>query len=537
MKMAKKLAWNKSARQYYREIGVKLNGKAHRFYLGDDEAIATANILRLEALWAGVKKRWDDYKSEEIQETDFPCWDETTLQLGEAVRKGEWTVLIEPPENLSAGELATWASGLKTYFPMIQVQVPDPIKLDEGNKIFVDLTTKMAKEEQHRHREKMRFIKRFSEPFGGNIKTKETLHDAIEAYIAWVEKTFVDIDGITTQTGKKQGERAERLKRHAKDMPLSDFDAHEIDQIIETWRTRPKKADGKPFSYSLCKHTIRLFKHFLRWLHKDKSFPRKRPADLDLDGIKIVPDAEVKYKVETYSKEEIGTLWQYASHFERQLLAMALNCGFSISEIGSLNWSEVESGHIKGLRPKTSVYGEFKLWDITKQVMGSPKGQGLVFTTQNGLSLIARTAGNNVCAKIPSAWYRLLNRIQKHHPEFKRLGFHHLRKTAGDFIRKLSDGETMGVFLRHGKPVKSDVLADIYSNRHFQKVFEAQDKFWDLLKDVITPLEDVTLSTKLSPAQIRQIRKLKSQGFTTKHLSEQFGVAKSTIQSHCRKRM
>ena len=274
----------------------------------------------------------------------------------------------------------------------------------------------------------------------------------------------------------------------------------------------------------------------MRWLHKEKSFPWKKPVDLDLDRIKIVPDKEPKYKVETYSKEELGTLWQHASHFERRLLLLALNCGFSISEIGNLDWKEVEGDHIKGLRPKTKVYGEFKLWEMTRQALGEPKKKGLVFVTEGGLSLIAPTTGNNPCAKIPAAWYRLLNRVTRHHPEFKRLGFHHLRKTAGDFIRRLADGETMGVFLRHGKPVKSDPLAGTYSNPVFSRVFDAQDRLWELLKDIFTPLGEVELPRRISPETIREIRRLKRRGIKTKKLSEMFGVSTSTIRAYCRKK-
>src|SRR5271154_5069441 len=199
-----------------------------------------------------------------------------------------------------------------------------------------------AEEEVARHRKEMGEIKSLVKPFGGTVVTQESLHDALDAYKVWIEKSFVDIEGRTTQTGKKQGERADRIKRYAKDMPLSDFGTDEIAAIIEFWPPRPKKPKGGPYAFTLCKHTIRLFKHFVRWLHKEKSFPWKKPVDLELDRIKIVPDAETKYKVETYTKDELAILWQHASHFERRLLLLALNCGFSISEIGSLDWSEVE---------------------------------------------------------------------------------------------------------------------------------------------------------------------------------------------------
>src|SRR5947209_2358266 len=128
------LAWSEAAKQFYREIGKKPNGKAIRFYLGDDEKKATANVLRLEALWDGVGRTG-----------------------GEAAPEGD------------------------------------------------------AEDQADR------------DPFGGKVVARETLHDALDAYKEWIERTFVDIEGRTTQTGKKQGERAARIKRYAKDMPLSDL--------------------------------------------------------------------------------------------------------------------------------------------------------------------------------------------------------------------------------------------------------------------------------------------------------------------------
>jgi hypothetical protein len=173
---------------------------------------------------------------------------------------------------------------------------------------------------------------------------------------------------------------------------------------------------------------------------------------------------------------------------------------------------------------------------MTRQALGEPKKKGPVFVTKGGSTLIAPTKGNNPSAKIPSAWYKLLDRVQRHHPDFKRLGFHHLRKTAGNFVRKLSDGETMGVFLRHGKPVKSDPLAGLYSNPVFSRVFDAQDKLWEFWKDIFTPLEDVELPRKISPETIRQIRSLKRQGIKTKKLSEMFGISPNQVRVYCRKK-
>ena len=56
--MAKKiLAWSTVAGQFYREIGKRENGKSVRIYLGADEKQAGANVNRLEALTATVRRR------------------------------------------------------------------------------------------------------------------------------------------------------------------------------------------------------------------------------------------------------------------------------------------------------------------------------------------------------------------------------------------------------------------------------------------------------------------------------------------------
>lgn len=539
--MAKKiLAWSESAQQYYREIGKRLSGKkSPRIYLGADEKQALVNAGRLEALWKGVERRWQEFSDLGIADTPYPCWDEITLMLAKAIGKGLYTIeldLDDPPAEV-AGKVAA----LFTYFPMIQVTLADKEKLAEGNREWQAEQEMLAEEERQRHQRTMRSIKGQAESFGGKIRTQETLFDALDAYKEWIEKEFVDVTGRTTQTGVKQAERAVRIKRHAKDMPLSDFGIPQIDAIIDYWKKRPKKPLGKkmgagdPYSFTLCKHTIRLFKHFLKWLHKEPAFPWKKPVDLELDRISVIRDKETTIGVDTYTKEELKVLWGQATLIERQFMLLALNCGFSISEIGSLDWSMIHGDYIKRIRPKTKVYGEFQMWEITKQAMGEPKEKGLVFTTASGKGMLEPTARNHRCAKIPNTWYRLLNRVCKFDTTFKRLGFHHLRKTSADLIRKFSNGETAGVHLCHGKPVKTDALSDIYSNRDFVKVFEAQKRVYEYLADIFTPLQEVELPRKISPATIRQIRAMKRNGIKTKSIADALGVTVDTVRRYSRK--
>jgi hypothetical protein len=194
------LAWSDSAQQFYREIGRRLSGKPPRFYLGDDEKKALANVSRLEGLWDAVEERWQEWKRQDRTDDPFPCWDEVTIILGRAIGKGEWTVKVEPPED-DPQVVAAWLASLRTYFPMIRADVEDNHAVQVCSHPFIEIGEKEAKEEEERHRKKMRDIKTFSKPFGGKVVTRETLHDALDAYKDWIESSFVDIEGRTTQTG------------------------------------------------------------------------------------------------------------------------------------------------------------------------------------------------------------------------------------------------------------------------------------------------------------------------------------------------
>jgi hypothetical protein len=124
----------------------------------------------------------------------------------------------------------------------------------------------------------------------GKASTGGTLHGAINAYIAWLEAKFVTPpeagqEQRTSQTGKKQAERAVRLKEHHKNIALSDFGGQEIDALIGYWANRPKTRKGGHYSFWTCKHQIRLIKHFIRWLHKNAEFAWKKPADYEFDRV------------------------------------------------------------------------------------------------------------------------------------------------------------------------------------------------------------------------------------------------------------
>src|SRR5690606_3739711 len=109
-------------------------------------------------------------------------------------------------------------------------------------------------------------------------------------------------------------------------------------------------------------------------------------------------------------------------------------------------------------------------------------------------------------------------------------------KTAGDLIRRFSDGETAGVFLCHGQPVETDSLADVYSSRPFGRVFTAIRKVQEYLRPVFAAAGDEPFKAKpqayTSRKTIEQILELHTGGAAPQRIAEQVGVSLATVQRH-----
>ena len=84
--------------------------------------------------------------------------------------------------------------------------------------------------------------------------------------------------------------------------------------------------------------------------------------------------------------------------------------------------------------------------------------------------------------------------------------------------------------------MKTDDLAGVYSNPVFERVFEAQQRVYEHLADIFTPLKQIELPRKISPATIRQIREMKRNGVKTKHVSEILGVTEDSVRRYAREK-
>jgi hypothetical protein len=145
---------------------------------------------------------------------------------------------------------------------------------------------------------------------------------------------------------------------------------------------------------------------------------------------------------------------------------------------------------------------------------------------------------NNRNTKIANCWSTLYYRILEEHNDFRRLSFNKLRKTAGDLIKRFSSGEIAGVFHSRGQVVPTDDLSDRYTNRPFEKVFQAitmvRERLTPIFEGVTDPFPKEIKKPALSLRTIRQIKELLQQGYTHRKVAELLGVSRDTVYRYSR---
>ena len=461
--------------QYRRDLGWKLtrSGKRaqQRFYLGRDKNTAQVSETRLEAFWTAL----EGYFAAE-RKGESPLWEEWSLEIGAAITDGKMVITPpQPPPAIVAlfpddPDLASagWLDILQTHFSGVIGLSGVPCGGYRGRGEF---DTPKA------------------------VHTGHTLHSAIDGYVEYLHQRHRTAEGIVSQTGKKQGERAERMKRHHADFPLYDLTAKKIEEILLYWGKRPLTTKDKRYSRDTCKNQLILIRAFLRWLHRSE-MKWKLPPDYLFPRIKIewlASEVSGEVKKRTFTMEQVGILWKHATPLERVFIALGINCGFGAGEIGTLAEAEVNGSVIKRLRHKTKVFGAWWLFPIArsaiawarkrKEVMGFKSDYLLV--ADSGRPYCAVTVGNNNNQKIRNSWNRLLERVHQEHGDFPRLSFGKLRKTASTWIRKVGGGEMSSIFLTHGEAT-DDPLLDCYANRQFRKLFKCQKRIWKKLKHILT---------------------------------------------------
>lgn len=256
-------------------------------------------------------------------------------------------------------------------------------------------------------------------------------------------------------------------------------------------------------------HQITALKSFVRWLSRSEKYDWKKPESFDEIRTRVNdPSKSVRPQItpdDIFTLDELVLLNRYATPLERCLLLLGINCGFARAEIASLTVGEVvlrtahhprhqeilqfestdRDSFIKRYRRKTNVCGEYILfpqtvaaveWALARRRQHPnycPEARLLVGSS--GEPYDKPTSGGNPNMQIPNRFSALIRRIQKTEEgkDFTRRPFKILRKTAGDLVRRYSDGEVAAVFHSRGQVVRIDDLADAYTTRPFGKVFRA----------------------------------------------------------------
>src|SRR5262245_4584134 len=302
------LGWKRTAAGYAQ----------HKFYLGRDEAKAELASRRLEQLWQEVCERWQreetcrspeplglssvcvpaawptfgepqagpftakaNEQSEEVVAAPCgvgrPVWDEVTLAIAEAVRSGANVARVPLPLPFSAmvaesSLVADWLDRLQDDFTVVKIELREQV------------AQKMAMGTLETHgRRLMQMGQRMVQKAAGG----ETLHAALDAYAKWIAAKYVGVEKNVTPWGATQGRQVVFIRRHLPDGRLGDLSARRIDELLEVIRLRPAGEGGRPVSVSWTRNCVKQFRHFLRWLNKRPEFGWKRPADLELEPVRI----------------------------------------------------------------------------------------------------------------------------------------------------------------------------------------------------------------------------------------------------------
>lgn len=540
----------------------------HRFNLGREREIAERSMVRLRQLWQQIESTYLP-----VLNSPRPLWTSHTLWIAEEIAKGKPTITL-PQKPLDDGE--TYAC----YFNRIQSHYPFIVFAPENQEKY----KAAAAANSQRVEQKIKGIEEAALR-SGNLPKKRVfldegmLHEAFDAYADHIGQTKIETDEqgeqVVTAHGKSLVDGVERFKEHHPDVPLARIDFDELQRMVNHWRSRPlRKGTKRPITARSAQNEIKRLVAFYKWLHRTAKFAWRKPEDFDDLETKVklsaseIEDRATAEQVETYSVEELQTLYEYATPLERCLMLLGLNCGFDPSAQGTLRvkhlflrqkhpsadklgWkSSPEDSFVKKLRNKTKVYGEWLLWDHTvkaldwliarRRKIGNTTNNSLLMVTAGDKPFYRLTGGGNRSQKFANILSGLTRRIRddKDHKDFPFRSFGKLRKTGANMVRRLAGGETYYVFICHGTPYKADDLAELYSNRPFAKLFDALRK----IEDELQPLWDAVpdpfgryTQQYTSLSKVKQIKAMDQDGVPVAEIAEAVGVSRMTVYRHTKK--
>jgi hypothetical protein len=306
MAMRRKKLWKPDADGYYsRQLGWKLSptGKRvqHTFRLGTEQRDAELRELKLRTLWERVERGCAPAAA---------LWSDTTLELGKAIARGDAFALLpklagEPEEAYALrvrrahqeqtairacpADEAAFAPGSGVAMMTLTTGVmfpPSPAEayLRSLEASFVPTPPPML---EFARREPAPQVVHGS-PRAGSAKSEApvagTLHEAMNAYVAWIEQEYFDEGlGRLTDNGRTKVREVRTLQGRHGDVPLAGLGFEEVRTMFGYWRRRPRKktktGPGSRITVKSAQNDIGELKRFFAWLHTSQQFAWRRPED------------------------------------------------------------------------------------------------------------------------------------------------------------------------------------------------------------------------------------------------------------------
>lgn len=556
--------------QFARQIGWKRarGGKRtqHKFRLGANLKEAKRREQKLQEFWEWIDER----------RAPSAAWDPFTLMVAKQIAKGTVQIPIPRKRNDGPEAYARYVHRVQRNYPMISFVVEDEEAYIAGagkNRLMFQGQIEKLEEEIAKKRGVHQRI--------GNVgeidatAAGETLQEAMRAYIEWIQTDyFRPALNRITPNGHTKIRQVQTLIERYDNIPLSKLGNDSVEQMFRYFRRRPyRKGTTKQITKKSAQNYIAELKRFFRWLHKSSEFDWRKPDDFDEINTRVDDDREGQQaklaQVDTFSLEELRLLNKYATPLERLFLLLGINCGFGAAEIASLLIGEVilfqghEERHqeilgvrttnadsfIKRIRRKNGVYGEFALfpqtvvamqWALHRRHLQPESTHGpVLLLNDNGEAYNTPTISGNRNQQIPNRFADLIRRIRIDYSDFPKFSFGKLRKTAGDLVRRFSDGEIHSVFMCHGQPVATDDLTDIYSNRPIGKVFQAIGVVQEYLQPVFEAAGpnpfDRQAQAYTSIKTRDRILELHEEGESIRAIAAEVKKSRSTIHRHLKR--
>ena len=257
-------------------------------------------------------------------------------------------------------------------------------------------------------------------------------------------------------------------------------------------------------------------------------------------------DAE-EHKI--WAIEELKVLYKYALPMERVFMLLGLNCSYGADQIGTLRESRVhfregKRAHIRRIRKKRGTWSIHLLFEETEKMLRwamsrrrlSKTDSPYLLVNGNGHPYWYLTKKKNRSAQIPSAWNRLLRRVQKDFKDFRQLSFNSLRDTSSDMIEKMGGSDFASLHLAH-KHLSGDKSLRNYVNpnrkKHFKLIRRLERKLATIWVDA--PSSEDRPKNYIGQVKIDEIKRLRAEGVSLAGVAKRTGVSTGTVSRYAPK--